>query len=145
MNLLPNLESKNYKKVFCLKFPRQAAKWACPACIVWIHVCCSVLVFSECVWKACEMCVSMHVIRTYLLACLESRKTCVLLMASATSSFLAASCSLMAFREHRWTQCLVRWIYLQQPFQSFTLTFYFTLNSFSQRCIKYKQLQPSQH
>lgn len=35
---------------------------------------------------------------TYLLACLDIRKTCVLLMASATWSFLAASCSLMAFR-----------------------------------------------
>lgn len=43
----------------------------------------------------------MHVVYTYLLACLDSRKPWALLMASATSSFLAASCSLMAFRAHR--------------------------------------------
>lgn len=54
---------------------------------------------SKCVWEAHAMFVSMYVIYTYLLACFDSKKTCVLLMASATSSFLAASCSLMAFRE----------------------------------------------
>ena len=35
---------------------------------------------------------------TYMLACLDRRNTSVLRMASATSSFLAASCSLMACR-----------------------------------------------